>query len=419
MVMISAKIILSAGRLFAFVLTGLNVLSAPLVSALENSDQVESNYQNTVPPSLIDPLESRQRLISMTVITEKDIKRCPGCDLPEILSRAGVQVRRHHLNFSESSDTDVSYVALRGYTEAQTILVVDGLRQEDVMLSEPVWTFIPVHHIKRIEIVKGPSIMYGSPIGGVVHIITKKAECPPEKSACLDMTTEFSNESNTGQTGYSSAHVRSESGLSGFRLGIQGDHSSDPKKSGSYREKALTMNFDLNSEDRRWRTEGSAVVYDSDSSGKPKLNEPRGGSQIVRLGSSYYVSPNLLFDILIGHNRETQNYLSFNNSEDIYTSRRLTLKALGRYTFDFKEGKYELAVGLENQRERISSHPEYFPGAEEPIYPQKKRTTKSAFARVDGSSGPFIYQVAARTDDISGDTVEGLDLERRRLLACG
>ena len=159
------------------------------------------------------------------------------------------------------------------------------------------------------------------------------------------MTAEFSNESSTGKHGYSSAHIRSKSGLSGLRLGIQGDHSSDPaKNSGDYREKALTMNFDHSSEDRRWRTEGSAVAYGGASNSKPKLSEPKGGSRIVRLGTSYYVSPDLLFKSLIGHNRETQNYSNPDDSEDTYISRRLTLRAVGKYTFDFKDGKYELTV---------------------------------------------------------------------------
>ena len=162
------------GGLFV-IFTGFNAFSEP-------SESVSASKDQTTPPSLIDPLESGRRLVSMTVITEEDIKRCPGCELSEILERAGVQVRRYQLDFFESSDTDVSYLALRGATDTQTLLVVDGLRQEDAMLSKPVWTFIPVHHIKRIEIVKGPSIIYGSPIGGVIPHHNQKGGMPAGKS---------------------------------------------------------------------------------------------------------------------------------------------------------------------------------------------------------------------------------------------
>ena len=357
------------------------------------------------PPSLAEPLESRQRLISMTIITEKDIKKCPGCDLADILERAGAQVRRHHRDFSESSDSDTAYIALRGGSDAHTALFVDGIIQKDAMLSEPVYPFNNIHHIKRIEIIRGPSAMHGSPVGGVIHIITKKAECPPERSACLDAAAELSNESNTGKTGYTSSHIRSDSGRSGIRLGVQGDHSEDPEKTGSYREKALTLNFDHRSESGSWLSEGSAVMHDSRGSGRPQLTIPKGGSGIISLGNTFYVSPALLFKLITGYNRETQSY-----TDDFtkYTSRRLVIKALGQYSFDFKDGSYELTAGLERQEERIGSQPENSRETGEPNYPMKKRNISAAFALLDGSQGPFVYQAAARTDDLSGDIHEGV-----------
>ena len=62
-------------------------------------------------------------------------------------------------------------------------------------------TFVPVHHIERIEIVRGPqSSRYGnSGMAGVVHIITKKADCP-KGDFCGRNKWDISNESDTGGT---------------------------------------------------------------------------------------------------------------------------------------------------------------------------------------------------------------------------
>ena len=321
------QLILAAAAAFSPVFP-LQAFSAPADPAL-----TAAAAPRLAAPSLISPRESRSRLISMTVITEEDIKRCPGCDLPDILERAGVQVRRYHWDSPESSDTDAAFPALRGATDAQTDLFVDGIRQEDAMLAEPVYGFIPVHHIKRIEIIKGPSIMHGSPIGGLIHIFTKKADCPPEKLVCFEALSEISNESNTGKTGMVSGHVRSESGLSGVRISAQGDHSADAaEKSGSHREKFLALNASHMPEGRNWLLEGSASFYDSGSSGVPKLSEPGGGFDLISLGSSYYVSPNLLFQLITGYDSESQTYSDNRDEfEEKYTSRRISIKALGQY----------------------------------------------------------------------------------------
>ena len=138
------------------------------------------------------------------------------------------------------------------------------------MRSQPFWTSIPVHHIERIEIVKGPqSALYGdSAIGGVIHIFTQKAaDCSP-KNVCFSGGTQLSNESNTGHTAHMSAHIRTDQ--SGLRLGIQGDKSSDPERAeGDYKEKALTLHFDHRSEDGNWLTEGSSVIYNNENQGEP------------------------------------------------------------------------------------------------------------------------------------------------------
>ncbi len=362
--------------------------SAPKPAQTDSTQKSEAFSVRAVNRSL----SGKERLISMTVITKEDIRRCIGCDLTDILERAGAQVRRFHSRFSQSSDTDTAYVALRGVPDAQILLLVDGVRQEDRMLSEPVWTFIPVHHIERIEIVKGPQLSYygNSAVGGVIHIFTQKADCRSGR-LCAKTSAHFSNEPNTGHTVYTSASARTD--RSGIRLGIQGDQSSDPEKTGRYREGALTFSFDHLSKNEDWLIEASSSFYDSQDKGEPSSSRDKGESDMASLGATYYMSPDLLFKALMGYNKEEQRYTDDSTN---YKSQRISLKLLGEYHFDFAKGAYTLTAGAERMIEGIDSDPDN-------VYSHKKRDTDAIFSNLYGERGPFSYQASVRMDDLAGD----------------
>ena len=358
----------------------------------------------------VSAADGKKNLIAMTVITKKDILKCIGCDLTDILEQSGVQVRRSHSVFYRSSDTDRAYVSLRGASDTQVILLVDGVRQEENRLSRPLWDFIPVHHIERIEIVKGPqSSRYGdSAIGGVVHIITKKADCS-SGSFCAEAKMDLSTEAETGQTFYLSGHTRGE--RSGIRVSLQGDWSTsqeypeflsirktDPEFSSHYRERALNLNFDHRSEDGQWLIEGSSSVYNSRDEKEPRpLHFSQADSTFMSLGTTYYLSPDLMFKSLSGYDIDKQVY----NEETEYTSRRISLRLFGEYHFDFleAEGDYILTAGGEGKRERVNSDLDA-------LYDETKRNTRALFASLEGDHDPFFYQVAVRGDNLSGDINE-------------
>ena len=187
---------------FLIVCFSFSFLSSYSANAYE-ADDPDRTEEALFAKALDNPLDAdkKARLISMTVITKEDIKRCIGCDLIEILEKAGVQVRRYNARFSESSDTDIAFVSLRGVSDTQTLLLVDNVRQEDATRSSAPWISIPVHHIERIEIVRGPqSAYYGdSAVGGVVHIFTQKADCSIG-TFCVGGGADFSNKAGTGKT---------------------------------------------------------------------------------------------------------------------------------------------------------------------------------------------------------------------------
>lgn len=91
-------------------------------------------------------LRNTENLISVTVITQEDLLGCIDCDLTDILEQFGAQVRRYHPLFYRSSDTDRAYVSLRGASDTQILLLIDGVKKEDSILSQALWAFVPIHH---------------------------------------------------------------------------------------------------------------------------------------------------------------------------------------------------------------------------------------------------------------------------------
>ena len=131
-----------------------------LLTFVSHAESNESTSEQLTVKALNETPTNTNRHIAVTVITKEDISKCIGCDFTDVLERAGVQVRRFHSQFQKSSDTDTAYVSLRGMSDAQIALEVDGVRQQDNMIGEAIWPFIPLHHIARIEVVRGPQSAY-------------------------------------------------------------------------------------------------------------------------------------------------------------------------------------------------------------------------------------------------------------------
>lgn len=114
---------------------------------------------------------------NVTVITRAQIARSVAQTVPDLLRTVpGVLV--NDITGNGQSFT----VDLRGFGEtapANTLVLIDGRRINQVDLSATDWTLIPLDQVERIEIVRGSrgSILYGdNAAGGVINIITKKGK---------------------------------------------------------------------------------------------------------------------------------------------------------------------------------------------------------------------------------------------------
>ena len=108
---------------------------------------------------------------NVSIITAEEIRTMNAHSVGEILKTVtGVQVFFHGAHFGGNSD-----LAIHGSYYEHILLLLDGVRLNDVDAGYPETGGIPVQIIDRIEIVKGPaSSVWGSALGGVINIVTKK-----------------------------------------------------------------------------------------------------------------------------------------------------------------------------------------------------------------------------------------------------
>jgi len=122
---------------------------------------------------------------SVTVIEAPEIELRQYESVSDVLrDTAGVSIARN------TSFGGVSSVRIRGAASGQSLVMIDGIVVNDPSAPSGGFDFanLDVVDIERIEILRGPqSILYGADaIGGVVSIITKRAEQGVEASGFME-----------------------------------------------------------------------------------------------------------------------------------------------------------------------------------------------------------------------------------------
>ena len=107
---------------------------------------------------------------NVTIITHKEIAKWNVHAFDEVIKRAaGVFV-----SFNGEDVNSSSTVHIQGSHFEQNLILVDGIKWNDMSNNFNDTNQIPVKIIDRIEIIKGPaSSSWGSAFGGVINIITK------------------------------------------------------------------------------------------------------------------------------------------------------------------------------------------------------------------------------------------------------
>ena len=123
------------------------------------------------------PRVSSKTAENVTVITADDISRINAHTLSDVLQTVpGIQMD------SMRTPGSFAFFNIQGALNTTVLVLVDGIRVNDLDQNMAIPGMIPVQQIERIEIIKGAaSAAWGSALGGVVNIITKSPD--PERQA--------------------------------------------------------------------------------------------------------------------------------------------------------------------------------------------------------------------------------------------
>ncbi|MDM1695257.1 TonB-dependent receptor [Thiopseudomonas alkaliphila] len=151
----------------------LAIAALPLAAAAESSLDYEQALKlpNTVVTASRTAQDSKETTAAVTVFTRDDIERLQPVNVADLLSRVpGVQIIQSGGRGSSTS------VMIRGTSNAQSLVLVDGVRVGSASLGGASLQHLNLEQIERIEVLRGArSAVYGSDaIGGVIQIFTRR-----------------------------------------------------------------------------------------------------------------------------------------------------------------------------------------------------------------------------------------------------
>ena len=154
--------------------------SSPALAQEEENETEQVVVIATKTPNKLDDVGS-----SVTLIDQEAIRNSQKVSVYDLLRQVpGVSLSRN------GGIGTVSTLRIRGAESGQTLVLIDGVKVNDLSSPSGAFNFanLTTASIERIEILRGPeSTLYGSDaIGGVINIITKKADAPFSASGFLE-----------------------------------------------------------------------------------------------------------------------------------------------------------------------------------------------------------------------------------------
>ena len=223
------------------------LLAAAIAAAFPVLAQTSATGSETTLPqvqvtSTRTPQPARDVLADNTVISAEEIAASGETSLVDLLQhKRGIEVSR-----TGGPGTTAS-LFLRGASNAQNVVLVDGVRVGSSTSGGANWSALPLSQIDHIEIVYGPmSTLYGADaIGGVVQIFTKKGEGAPAFNASAGMGSYATRNGEAGLSGATGgdhafrfalnlARERSD----GFSAAKPGNFAFNPDRDGYVRDSA-------------------------------------------------------------------------------------------------------------------------------------------------------------------------------------
>ncbi|MDY7115325.1 TonB-dependent receptor [Halomonas sp. SSL-5] len=163
---------------FALATLPLAVIShaAQAQNASVDGDDTPQRLNPLVVTAALAPRTADESLSSVTLLDEATLRRQDPTSITDLLrGQPGVDVT------SSGSFGKSSSVYIRGTSNNQSLLMIDGIRLRSATLGGPAWQFLDPRMFERAEIVRGPrGSLYGADaMGGVVQLFTPEGDGEP------------------------------------------------------------------------------------------------------------------------------------------------------------------------------------------------------------------------------------------------
>lgn len=388
------------------------------IATFTPASSLAEQYQEVLVTATLTPTVYLESLSADTVLDAQDIAALQPRDLPDILRQIPA------LDFVDNGGRgSLSSIRVRGTESDHVLYLVDGVRIADASSGATALQSIPVAHIERIEIVRGPrSGLYGADaIGGVVQVFTKSGRDVEGVVAPVLRAEYGSHDARKTQ-----ASLLGKSGGFFYRAGLGYEESNgiDRTVGGSgadldrdgYRETnyAAAAGYAFGEQSRsqrvemRWTGADGRSEFDSASGSADDYTDFRIGT-----GSLAYQQP--LGDaaklaLTLGHSIDDQRSRGANdfNFETTRDSARLQLDY--RIADDSK-----ILLGLDHYRDKVDSSANFVRDA---------RENNAFFIEYLGDFARVNTQLALRLDDnqaygeeVTGNAALGLKLGAETMLS--
>lgn len=333
------------------------------------------------------PQKASETLAGVTVISAQEITNAGQQTIADLLqAKAGAEIR------STGGPGQPITLFLRGTNSNHVLVLVDGVRMDNITSGATALEGIPLESIERIEVLRAPaSSLYGSDaIGGVVQVFTKAAKGAPHFTL------------NAGVGSYDTQNVAAgfggETGATRFQFQLGQNQSSgfsatnpaagiyyynpdrDPYRDTHFSAKvAQTLSVDD-------EIGGTAFASDSVIHYDAGLGTDDVKNQKLRAYSVY--SRNRI-------NPTWTSLVKFGQGVDDYsfaTSSTRSLQNQASWQNDLKLGGGNLSLGIERLSQKLASTTGY---------DKVNRSVNSLFAAYQGDFGAHSLLASARRDDNS------------------
>ncbi|MES2483488.1 MAG: TonB-dependent receptor [Pseudomonadota bacterium] len=218
----------------------------------------------TLAPVVVTATRTPQALADVvadiTLIDRDAIERSGAINIADLLAREpGIAFTR---NGGPGASTNLS---LRGGDTRFTALFIDGVRVDSQTGGGATWQAIPLSHVDRIEVLRGPAgAVYGSDaIAGVVQIFTRRGEVGFHPAITLGAGTQGQRKADVSLRGGSGALDYSLGVAREISQGFNAQPAANPDRDG-YRKSSATASVGLQISPAH-RLEGTALWSDLDA----------------------------------------------------------------------------------------------------------------------------------------------------------